>query len=401
VGADLFLHGDSRAAPAIAVTPAPGLASSEVAPAERGHQSNVEAAVDGQGHVYAAFSDTRTGGPQVMLAVSEDGGAHWREAVPVAPSVMRQVRPTVAAHGAGRVVVAWQEEPTGQPARVRVAVSEDGGGSFSTVDVETTGAAQWEPRLAFRPDGGELALVWMDFREGLAAKVRLARSRDGGRTWGASVRVDTGGPEASRVEGMQAQPTLAWTESALAVAWMDYRERDWQVWAAVAPSGGAPGAAARVSPASEEEVLAADPVLTAGLDGTLVLAWEDLQAIRGHRDIRFARWTAGEGWTSLLGLKGGADDGAFVSRFRPSVTRVGEGVRAVFQDQTPGKNALYSVTVPLTAGSPAVVPERLDDTGAAANQLTRPRLVSTGNTALVLFEDDQRGWSRIRASRWP
>ncbi len=401
VAADLFFHGDSRAAPAHEVTPGDGLASSEVAPAERGHQSNVEAAVDGQGHVYAVFSDTRFGHPRVMLAVSEDGGARWREVMPVAPSLARQIRPTVAAWGAGRVVVAWQEESVVRPAVVRVAVSEDGGRSFSTVgDVEREGAAQWEPRLAFRPDGGELALVWMDFREGLAAKVRLARSTDGGRSWGASVRVDAGGAEASRIEGMQAQPTLAWTESALAVAWVDYRGRDWEVWAAVAPGGGSPGAAVQVSPASETEVLAADPVLVAGPEGTLVLAWEDLRARRGHRDVRFARWGAGEGWAPLPGLTGGADEGAFVSRFRPSVARVGEAVRAVFQDLTPGKNALYTVTVPLT-GARAVTPVRLDDTGGAANQLTRPRVVSTGSGALVLFEDDRSGWSRIRLGRWP
>jgi hypothetical protein len=278
-----------------------------------------------------------------------------------------------------------------------VAVSEDGGRSFSpAVAVEASEAARWEPRLAFRPDGGALALVWMDFREGLAAKVRLARSVDGGRTWGASVRVDTGGAEASRVEGMQAQPSLAWTESALAVAWVDYRERDWQVWAAVAPDGGTPGAAVRVSPASESEVLAADPVLTAAPGGALVLAWEDLRERRGHRDVRFARWSAGAGWTSLPELKGGADEGAFVSRFRPSVVRVGEEVRAVFQDLTPGKNALYGVTLPPGLEGPTGSPERLDDTGEAANQLTRPRLLSVGGGALVFFEDDRSGWSRIR-----
>lgn len=43
------------------------------------------------------------------------------------PSVARQLRPTVTAHGNGRVVVGWQEEAKGRPAVVRVAVSEDGG----------------------------------------------------------------------------------------------------------------------------------------------------------------------------------------------------------------------------------------------------------------------------------
>jgi predicted amidohydrolase len=398
VAADLFFHGDSRAAPAIPVTPGTGLSSSEVALAERGHQSNVEAAVDGQSHVYAVFSDTRTRWPQVMVAVSEDGGAHWREALPVAPSSSWQLRPTVAAHGDGRVVVAWQEESKGRPARIRVAVSEDGGRSFSTVEeVEATGAAQWEPRLAFRPGGGALALVWMDFREGLASKVRLARSVDGGRTWGASMRVDPGGVEASRIEGMQAQPALTWTDSALAVVWVDYRERDWEVWASVVQSLEGNGTVVRVSPASETEALAAAPVLTEGPDGTLVLAWEDLRERRGHRDVRFARWSLGEGWGPLPGLTGGADDGAFVSRFRPSLARVGGSVRAMFQDMTPGKNSLQGVTVPGVGGAP-VSPSRLDDTGDAANQLTSPRVISTLTGALVLFEDDRSGWSRIRRS---
>jgi hypothetical protein len=113
--------------------------------------------------------------------------------------------------------------------------------------------------------------------------------------------------------------------------------------------------------------------------------------------VRFARWGGGEGWTSLPGLKGGADEGAFVSRFRPSVARVGEGVRAVFQDMTPGRNALYGVSVPQVGGA-SVSPARLDGAGESANQLTRPRLISTPGGALVLFEDSRSGWSRIHHS---
>ena len=405
VGEDLFFRGDARPAPAIAVTPGAGLATQEVAPAPGGHQGNVELAAElageGRGRVYAVFSDTRQGRDQVMLAVSEDGGGHWREARAVAPSSARQSRPTVAAGGGGRVWVAWQEEAEGAPATVRVAASEDGGGSFAAArDVEPAGAAQWEPRLAARPGGGGVALVWMDFREGLAAKVRLARASEDGRTWSPSVRVDPGGGEGTRPEGTQAQPTLVWTDAALAVAWVDYRERDWQVWSAVAPGGGAWEAAARVSPASAREVLAADPQLTEAPDGGLVLAWEDLRERRGHRDVRFARWRPGAAWTALPGVTGGADSGAFVSRFRPAVARVGDAVRAVFQDLGPGKNALGAVTVPRDPGAGAA-PERLDDTGGAANQLTRPRMVALEEGgALVCFEDDRSGWSRIRCGRW-
>lgn len=403
VGADLTFHGEREAGPVHPVVSGDGLASWEVAPSTTGHQMNAEAAVDERGHLYVAFTDTRSGTPQVWLAVSEDAGQGWREAVAVAPSAARQLRPTVAATGQGQVVVAWQSEEGGRPATLQVASSSDGGRTFRTpVRAEEAAGAQWEPRLAFRPDGGALALAWMDFREGLAAKVRLARSTDGGHTWGPSGRVDAGGVAASRVEGMQAQVALAWTQEALAVAWTDYRARDWAVSAALAPGGGALGPASQVSPASSSEVLAADPVLTAGPDGTVVLAWEDLRERRGHRDVRLAHWSAAGGWRVRPALRGGADEGAFVSRFRPTVAWVDGALRAAFQDLTPGKSALFGVRVPLTGEAPAEPPVRLDDTGLSANQLTRPRLVATGDGgAVLLFEDDRSGWSRLRVSRWP
>ncbi|MCI0573934.1 MAG: hypothetical protein L0Y66_24645, partial [Myxococcaceae bacterium] len=191
--------------------------------------------------------------------------------------------------------------------------------------------------------------------------------------------------------------------TALAVAWTDYRGRDWGVWAALAQDGGAFASAQQVSPPSDTEVLAADPVLAAAGNGTVLLAWEDLRARRGHRDVRMARWSAASvqssaGWETLPELLGGADAGEALSRFRPSVAVVGGQVRAVFQDLTPGKSALYGAAF---GGAGPVQPARLDDTGDSPNQLTRPRMVATPQGALVLFEDDRSGWSRLRASRWP
>jgi predicted amidohydrolase len=411
IGADLTFYGESAAPAPIAVTPTGGPSSRVLTPVQAGgHQSHPEGAFDAAGALYTVFTDTRSGIAQVYLTVSTDQGATWSAPVAVETSTTRQVRPAVAASAPGTVVVAWQEARDGAE-QIRIASSTNGGLSFNTrALVQATASAQWEPDLAFSPEGRSLVVVWTDFREGLAPKVRISRSSDLGATWSASERVDPSNEITAKVEGSQLQPTVAWSSAGLAVSWIDYRRRDWAVWAAVAAGAGSFAPAAQVSPPAktvhdvEVEVLGSDPQLAAAPDGDFVLTWDDQRDRRGHHDVRLARFNAATGWTQLPTLLGGAEAGAFVSRFRPSVGVFGTGasantVHAVFQDLTPGKNALYRLTVGATAPTP-ISPTRFDDTGSAANQMTRPRLVVrkdfTG--AVVLFEDDRDGFSRIRVS---
>lgn len=397
IGADLTLRGEG-AGPVVPVTPSgQGLASRAVAPVDRGQQTNPDAAWDVTGRLYTVFSDTREGQARVYVAVSDDGGRTFRNAKPVAEGQGAQLRPSVAAGGPGQVVVAWQEEREGQKARLFTAVSADGGASFGEpFRVDTTESSQWEPDLAWQPGTQRVVVVWMDFREGLAPKVRLARSEDGGRIWYPSVRVDPSNEVTDRHEGTQAQPSVTWSAAGPVVAWVDYRERDWEVYAAVAPSAtGRFGPAERVSPDAPAETLASDPQLSPAANGGVVLVWDDQRERRGHHDVRGARWAQG-GWTQLPLLAGGADEGAFTSRFRPSAATVRGELRVVFQDMSPGKSALGAAR----QGPERLVPARLDDTGSAANQLTRPRVVARqdGQSAVVLFEDDRDGFSRVRVT---
>jgi predicted amidohydrolase len=401
IAADLELRGDGPG-PVVAVTPTgQGLGSREVAPAPSGHQTNPDATYDAAGRLYVAFTDTREGLARVYLTTSDDDGRTWSPARPVAPGSGRQLRPSVAAGPAGQVAVAWQEPRDGGPEQLLVAVSSNGAETFSApVRVDSTEAAQWEADLAYQPAGSAVAVavVWTDFREGLAPKVRLARSTDGGRTWGASVRVDPGNAVTDTVEGSQLQPTVAWGASGLAVAWIDYRERDWEVYAVVAPASGAPlPDAAQVSPPSPVETLASDPQLAPGPGSSMLLVWDDQRERRGHHDVRGARFDGS--WKALPLLAGGADDGAFQSRFRPTVAMVRDELRLAFQDLSVGKSGLSGVRLPHgSAPEQRPAPERLDDTGSAANQLTRPRAVSRqdARAGVVLFEDDRSGHSRVR-----
>ncbi|MHB8877923.1 MAG: nitrilase-related carbon-nitrogen hydrolase [Myxococcaceae bacterium] len=398
IAADLALYGEGGSPPPKPVTPGAGAPSYPIAAAVSGHQTNPDAAYDDADVLYAVWSDSRSGTPRVYLASSPDDGVSWTGARAVdAPGGERQLRPTIAAGVAGRLVIAWQERRDGVE-QIRLASSVNGGAIFLLSWVDAAPGAQWEPDLAIGP-GGEAALAWADFREGPAPKVRVACGDDSGG-WGASSVIDPSTAELPRAQGSQLQPSVAFGASGrVAVAWVDYRGRDWQVFASAASRCSALGPGEQVGEESGSEVLSSDPQLARAPAGGLVLAWDDLRERRGHHDVRAAVLpAAGSQWQRTPLLQGGADSGAFVSRFRPSVAWVGSTCCTVlFQDLAAGKNALGTTTVG-AGGADAVA--RFDDTGSSANQLTRPRVVARkGNSrGAVLFEDDREGFSRVRCS---
>jgi predicted amidohydrolase len=400
IAADLDFHAEGPG-PVIPVPPGAGLASRPVAPASRGHQTNPDGAYDAGGRLYVVFTDSREGQPQVYVTTSDDDGQTFTPARPVAASGTAQRRPSVAAGPAGQVTVAWQEAREGGREQILLAVSSDGGAMFSApVAVEPTGASQWESDLAWQPGSLAVAVVWTDFREGLAPKIRIARSLDGGRSWGASARVDASNEEVDRAEGSQLQPTVSWSGAALVVAWVDYRERDWEVYATVAAGDRAPfSPAEQISPEDDAETLASDPQLAPEADGRMALVWDEQRERRGHHDVRGARWGGGT-WAPMPLLTGGADEGLFLSRFRPSVATAHGELLVVFQDLSPGKNGLAIAKVPPGANPSRLTPSRLDDTGSASNQLTRPRVIARqdASKSVVLFEDDRDGYSRVRCT---
>ena len=386
----------------IPVTPGAGFTSHPVSSEAQGHQTNPDAAYDAAGRLYVVFSDGRAGQPQVYLTISNDDGRTFTAAKPLFPSDHAQLRPTVAAGPIGQVTVAWQEAVDEGAEQILTVSSADAGATFGLpARVEATGSAQWEPDVAYQPGSSRAAVVWTDFREGLAPKIRISRSADGGRTWEASARVDPSNQSTARAQGSQLQPSVTWSsDGTLAVAWIDYRERDWEVYAAVGTDAAAPfGPAEQISPEDDAETLASDPQLAPGPGGGLVLVWDDQRERRGHHDVRGARWSEGF-WNPLPLFAGGADEGGFLSRFRPSVATVRGESFIVFQDLSPGKNGLAWVRFPQGSPPGAVTPARFDDTGNAPNQLTRPRVVARqdASTAVVLFEDDRDGYSRVRCT---
>ncbi len=388
LGADLTLTGETHAA---AAKPVIGSLARPLSPTPQGNQTNVVAAYDNVGRLYSAWTDARAGTPQTFFAYSDDDGHSWSAARALDASSAAQRRPTIAAGNAGAVIVAWQE--THQAEEIRVFASRDGGVHFLSSQVEPVGSAQWEPSVALSTNG-LAAMAWTDFREGRAPKIRFSTSSDG-VTWSTSQRLDTSIGETTKSTGMQVQPALIRTPAGFAAAWLDYRARDWQVWAAVG-TGKTFGSAENITPPSATEILASDPRLAVSPEGAVMVAWDDLRARRGHHDVRAAVHSPAGGWIPVALLEGGADDGTFVSRFRPDAAYLGARFRMVFSDLTPGKSAIYAATV-VPGDLSKVTMTRFDDTATAANVMTRPRVAVRADSArgVVVFEDDREGWRRI------
>lgn len=226
-------------------------ASVEVAPSPTGHQRNPSVALGPDGSLHIAWSDTRSGLEQIMVAHAIDGG--WSEATPVLAGD-RQLNPSLAIDDAGTVLLAWQELH-GDQEQVRL---HDG------TWLEETGHEQWQPVVSFAH--GVPVIAWTDFRDGQTPFIRV---KCGAET---SQRVDMS-------TAAQSQPALLDDQ----LAWLDYRDRSWHVRRSTACST---TDSVQVSAASDHEVLAADPRFFRDASGAPALTWDEIRDRRGRRRVQ-------------------------------------------------------------------------------------------------------------------
>jgi hypothetical protein len=273
------------------------------------------------------------------------------------------------------VVLAWQEV-RGAREQVRLAESRDGGLTFETRWVEEADGAQWEPAVTIVE--GQALVAWTDYRAGLTSFIRLRCGAGEPRF------VDDSQRGLTRATASQAQPALVGSvRGALTLAWLDLRDHNWHVRAATGALCDAAVESEQLSAASEREVLAADPQLAVGPDGSVLAAWDEIRDRRGRRDVAASKWSAGT-WTPQT-MPARVDH----NRFRPAPVFRDGAWHLVVQDQQAVKNGLSLVRLDGAA------PARLDTTGDATNQLWQPRALGR----VVVFTDDRSGFRRLRVLR--
>jgi hypothetical protein len=217
------------------------------------------------------------------------------------PAPEGSTAPNLATAADGRVYLSWTEPRPDSAHALRFAVLENGRWSAPRTVAEGRGwFVNWADFPSLLPlKGGAMAAHWLqrNGKEKYAYEVRVARSADGGQTWGPSVVPHRDGtPTEHGFVSMWAAPG-----DSIGVAWLDGRkyagreEGDAAAEMAIMTTRiGADGGAAPESPLDERACDCCQTAMAATADGPLV-AYRDRTADE-IRDIYFTRLAGGR-WT--------------------------------------------------------------------------------------------------------
>jgi predicted amidohydrolase len=306
-----------------------------------------------------------------------NGGRRWSKP----RSVGAGLWPAVAISKRGKVTVAWSDS------RSRIVYSRD----FKKPRLLAPGSgAQWKPALA-QGSGDTVHAVWIDERERSAdddlpqAHVFYARVGKGGAR-----RLDQGQPVAAAAKLDNARaPRIAVHGKRVLVSWVDFQGYDWGVFSRQSSTSGSSFAAEKrvTSDAGDQEELAdsPDPVFAGGKP---FVAWTDWRkrasaATRPHQE-----------YDVFLAAPGGRNrqvdpyGGRQVSTFAGTACDAGGGrVAIAFQDSSAARSV---VRVASTRGRTHLI------RGASvAGDAWRPRIACSNGRALVVWEDERDGPSRL------
>jgi hypothetical protein len=280
-----------------------------------GHSEN-ETSIDALGSTVVAgwnqFTDTTL---LQGVARSGDGGETWAAQTLGGHDVMSD--PVVAAAGAGRWYFGYiaRGGATGSDVDVFVRRSLDDGVTWQP-PVPVTADDDFDDKPYLDARGDEVLVAYADF--GFSpAKVRAARSLDGGLSFGADTvlaDLSVGGNGASPVIGIDGTYYVFWRDSFQEFLWMSRSTDQGANWSQDAP-------VAEMSPLPPTfpegfrivnlPSAAQDPVT-----GTLLVVWND--QLFGDPDILAVRSTdGGDTWSLPVQVN---DDGAGAAQFFPWIT---------------------------------------------------------------------------------
>jgi hypothetical protein len=377
-----------------------------------GEQRHPRVAVDG-GDVFVVWQDTRDGGDQIYLAVSRNGGANFtsRRVSANGPGTVTEWRPAVAFDARRRILhVAWQElctagdDDCGRIKLARFSAAGDKLGGDVRVDRGADAAGKWNVALAV-DRAGNPQVTWVDERDqtdtGLPLEhIYFAASRDGGSTFGRNVRVDRGAPTqfAASLDNKWA-PAIAVRPPFVQVAWADFRNYQWDIYATRSRDGRYFERNVRVDDGVSERIHD-HPTIAVDRRGTVHVAWADRQRQDPDTNIRYARSPyGGRRFDASRQIDAGAEA---ANQWHPALAIDGDTVIIAWQDNRLGDNDIFFARSP-DRGVTFAPDARLDDSGADRSEQTRPDVAidAATHTAYAVWEDERLGPAAIAIAKMP
>jgi len=250
------------------------------------NQRYLDITLDSGANIYAVWEDCGVS-RDIYFGKSVNGGVSFGASVRVddtALAITEQIEPSVAVGSTGIVYVVWSDNRNGSY-DIYFAKSTDGGATFSTnVRVDDTGAGtsvQTHPAVAVAANG-DIYVTWSDNRNGTTStNIYFAKSTDGGATFGANVRVD------NTARSYNLFSSVAVSGSNIYISWHTQGTNE-DVFVAKSVDGGATfGPSVQVnSPSTGSQTRSSIAVDAAG---NVYVAWRDTRNSVG--DIYFAKST--------------------------------------------------------------------------------------------------------------
>jgi hypothetical protein len=360
--------------------------------------------------VVAAFEQRGKGHDQVRLARSLDGGRRWRRAVrPTGRGAdADEWWPAVAIGPDGAVWLAWSDDsgPTGQ--RVYVARSADGGRRFSApvaADATVGGSVQ-QMRPAIAATGAGRALVaFVDDRarfegDDLPQAGIWAVAFDG-TTPGKAQRIDSTEAPAELAKTLDHSwaPSLAVRGSRVVATWTDFRNYQWDVLSPTSDDGGATwGRERRVNTTPQENEALEDTPRAALTAAGPFIAFTDWSKSADSATVASPLYDVDVDVPGGVNLQADRTGGAHVDAFSPAIAAAGGGAVVAWQDHAGGPGDIFAARV---HGGRVGRRTRVDDSGRTGWNQWRPALAVSGPRVVAAWEDDRDGPAQIFFARAP
>ena len=358
-------------------------------------QSHAAVAWTNTSPIVVVFQEGARGATRIVAVTSEDQGKTFGAPHSIAPNGNAQIAPAVLVTGMV-VYVAWQEIDK-QGSRIACAISADRGKTFGMpVYLPSEVAAQadsWQP--AFASASGFAFLAYVDGSSG-NERIMLAKTAEGALAFTTNPMETTKPYPAGDVRNNQWSPSVAANANYVAVAWVDFRHGNWDVFLSRSTDAGSSFAAPlRIDDATDApERLHNDAFVTflPNVDpSTLAVGWSDVR-LRNRYAAPRVSLVAG----SVIGQSrrfGSTDANAY----SPRLAQLGAGrVALVWQDdRTLGSDIYLSTSI--DAGANFGTEMRVDDGGDGPSYQTAPVIAGDGTgNVIVAWEDSRSGQRRIR-----